>query len=460
MGTAPGSGRRQFLISKAWIQAVVLVVLCGFFVLGLLAYRTYQAHPPVPARVLDQNGRVLFTGKDIRRGQQVFLHNGLMEYGSAFGHGAYLGPDYTADYLRRASNLVRDSYGGPASDAAARKTIEDMRANRYEAKTGTLPFSAAQAAAFRRLVPYYRRFFSDPKSEHGLRPGAIRDATQLRELTSFFAWTAWAAAANRPGHRYSYTNNWPSEPRVGNEPDGERDRLVGAVAGRPARRRRAPVRGVRPLGPPPRLARPRAGEVVVSRSRRRRADAGPASDRLVLLRDGGSVPDPDARRRRIAALPRRDRQLLRLRPRPLLPVQPDAYLARPAGDLLGRDLVCRRRHLPRADDRATRAEAPGQARLRASRCAGGRRLRDAGRLLPRGPRRAPERGVELVRPAGVRVPRPRPPVADPALRGTHRVGVHALAGAAAGGLRRSTLATCRGCFSPPLARSRPSTPSA
>src|SRR5947207_1381407 len=102
--------RREFLISKGWLQAVVLVVLCGFFVLGLLAYRTYMAHPPVPARVVDQNGRVLFTGGDISRGQQVFLHNGLMEYGSVFGHGAYLGPDYTADYLRRAANLVRGSY--------------------------------------------------------------------------------------------------------------------------------------------------------------------------------------------------------------------------------------------------------------------------------------------------------------------------------------------------------------
>ncbi len=126
MATVAGAGRREFLIGKGWIQAVVLVVLCGFFVLGLLAYRTYMAHPPVPARVVDQNGSVLFTGRDISQGQQVFLHNGLMEYGSAFGHGAYLGPDYTADYLRRSSNLVRQSYGGPASDAAARKTIEDM----------------------------------------------------------------------------------------------------------------------------------------------------------------------------------------------------------------------------------------------------------------------------------------------------------------------------------------------
>jgi nitric oxide reductase subunit B len=37
-------------------------------------------------------------------------------------------------------------------------------------------------------------------------------------LTGFFAWTAWAAAAERPGHKYSYTNNWPSEPRVDNGP--------------------------------------------------------------------------------------------------------------------------------------------------------------------------------------------------------------------------------------------------
>jgi nitric oxide reductase subunit B len=141
-----------------------------------------------------------------------------MEYGSVFGHGAYLGPDYTADYLRRASNLVRDRYGGPTSDAAGRRTIEDMRANRYDVDTGTLRFSAAQAAAFRALVPYYSRFFSDPKSEHGLRPDAITDRSQLRKLTSFFAWTAWAAAAERPGHDYSYTNNWPSEARVDNKP--------------------------------------------------------------------------------------------------------------------------------------------------------------------------------------------------------------------------------------------------
>ena len=37
-----GISRRALLISKGWVQAVLLVVLLGFFVLGLLAYRTYQ----------------------------------------------------------------------------------------------------------------------------------------------------------------------------------------------------------------------------------------------------------------------------------------------------------------------------------------------------------------------------------------------------------------------------------
>jgi nitric oxide reductase subunit B len=211
-------GRRELLVSRTWIQATVLVILCGFFILGLLAYRTYVAHPPVPERVVDAGGRTAYTGADVTAGQQVFLHNGLMEYGSAFGHGAYLGPDFTADYLRRASTIVERAYGGPGSDSATRRTIRDMRANRYDEASGTLRLSAPQALAFRRLVPYYSRFFSDPTTEHGLRARAITDPTQLRRLTAFFAWTAWAAAANRPGHDYSYTNNWPPEPRVDNRP--------------------------------------------------------------------------------------------------------------------------------------------------------------------------------------------------------------------------------------------------
>ncbi|MDC0679306.1 hypothetical protein POL72_16300 [Sorangium sp. wiwo2] len=116
---ARSSKRRNLLISRGWVQATALVFLLGFFVLGLLAYRTYAAQPHIPARVVDPAGRILFTGEDVLTGQELFLRNGLMEYGSVFGHGAYLGPDFTADYLRRGRlprriSLRRRGLGGGA----------------------------------------------------------------------------------------------------------------------------------------------------------------------------------------------------------------------------------------------------------------------------------------------------------------------------------------------------------
>ena len=215
------SSNQTLLISKGWIQAVALVMLFGFFVLGLLAYRTYTDEPPIPARVLDSNGNLLFTGQDITAGQQVFLKNGLMEYGSIFGHGAYLGPDFTADYLHRAAGMAIDFYGGPASDSARQQTVTDFKSNRYDPATGVLAYSAAQADAFRKLTDYYADYFGTPTTRIGLRPQAITDPGIIRQLTAFFSWSAWAASALRPHRDYSYTNNWPPESLVGNHATAE-----------------------------------------------------------------------------------------------------------------------------------------------------------------------------------------------------------------------------------------------
>jgi len=211
--------RRGLLVSSGWIQAGAVVVLFGFLVMGLLAYTTYTSEPPIPARVVAPNGSVLFTGAEITQGQETFLKNGLMEYGSIFGHGAYLGPDFTADYLHRAALAVQARYGNTAAGQA--QTIADFKTNRYDPAHETLTFTDAQAAAFQSLVDYYGRFFSDPSSEHGLRPDAIPSAAAIHELTAFFSWSAWAAAANRPGLNYSYTNNWPPEPLVNNRPTAD-----------------------------------------------------------------------------------------------------------------------------------------------------------------------------------------------------------------------------------------------
>jgi nitric oxide reductase subunit B len=215
------STKRGLLVSKGWIQGVVIVVLCGFFILGMLAYRTYTDQPPIPSQVVDPSGQVLFTGADVTTGQEVFLRNGLMEYGSIFGHGAYLGPDFTTDYLHRAALITIDHYGGASSEAAKQQTITDFKTNRYGGDTGRLSYTAAQAEAFEKLNIYYSNFFGSPTTQYGLRPSAITDPQQIRQLTSFFSWTAWAASTLRPNLDYSYTNNWPPEPLVGNYPTAD-----------------------------------------------------------------------------------------------------------------------------------------------------------------------------------------------------------------------------------------------
>src|SRR5215218_3279351 len=214
----PDAGKRDLLVSRTWVQVAGLVALAGFFVLVFLAYRTYQSDPPIPDRVTDPSGSTVFTSGDVSAGQEVFLRHGLMEYGSIFGHGAYLGPDFTADYLHRSSRSVLDQLGGDGSDSACQETIDQFQTNRYDPQTGELPISSQQARAFAQLERRYRNFFSTPTTKYGLRPRSIDDPQQIHELTAFFAWSAWAASARRPGHNYSYTNNWPPEDQVGNEP--------------------------------------------------------------------------------------------------------------------------------------------------------------------------------------------------------------------------------------------------
>ena len=208
-------------VAKGWVQGVALVMIFGFFVMGFLAFRTYTDAMPQPDRVVDSAGRVVFTDEDITEGQQIFLRRGLQEYGSIVGHGGYLGPDYTADYLRRSATFVLEELEASGVQDPQGELTQMFRANRYDEATGTLELTGLQVAAFDELKGHYGDFFGAPDTRHGLVPNAITDREDIHDLTAFFAWTGWAAAAERPGHDYSYTNNWPPEPLVDNGPTAD-----------------------------------------------------------------------------------------------------------------------------------------------------------------------------------------------------------------------------------------------
>ncbi|HEU5455675.1 MAG TPA: cbb3-type cytochrome c oxidase subunit I, partial [Nocardioides sp.] len=193
----------------------------GFFVMGVLALRTYTDGMPLPEQVVGPDGQVVYTHDDVTAGQQIFLRRGLQQYGSVMGHGAYLGPDYTAEYLR----ISADHIGGELSDSGQQEpaaAVEEMlRENRYDEATGELEFTAEQVSAFEDATEYYAGYFGTDSTKYGLIPRMITDPEEIQQLTAFFSWTAWASAAQRPGHDYSYTNNWPPEPRVGNTPTAD-----------------------------------------------------------------------------------------------------------------------------------------------------------------------------------------------------------------------------------------------
>jgi nitric oxide reductase large subunit len=87
-------------MKKLWIIGAVVVV-ASFSVLGWIGTRIYQEMPPIPDRVITLDGRVVIASGEIGRGQNVWQSLGGMQVGSIWGHGSYVAPDWTADWLHR-----------------------------------------------------------------------------------------------------------------------------------------------------------------------------------------------------------------------------------------------------------------------------------------------------------------------------------------------------------------------
>ncbi|TAL74274.1 MAG: nitric-oxide reductase large subunit [Rhodanobacter sp.] len=217
-------------LSPWWVRTILIVLVFGMVVLIAITVEGYKKAPPVPAHVVAAQGQTLYTGDDIRAGQAVFLKYGLMDNGSIWGHGAYLGPDYSAEALHEigvdtAEALAQAQYGRSLAtlDAGQRaavsaQTAVSLKTNRFDAASGTLTLTAAEAAAWQGQIAHWTEYFKHPERNGGLKPNLISDPTELRQFTAFVAWAAWASVANRPGYDYSYTNNFPYDPLVGNRP--------------------------------------------------------------------------------------------------------------------------------------------------------------------------------------------------------------------------------------------------
>lgn len=223
---------------KLWI-AFALVVGLSFAVLLYYGTQIYQQAPPVPERVINESGELLFEGNDIKDGQNIWQSIGGQEIGTVWGHGAYVAPDWTADYLHREAQYLlnkwsRSDYGKEFGDLAASdkaslesRLQEFLRKNTYDATTGTLTIHSERYEAFLHNKQHYSGLFMDDpaldklRSDYAIAKNTIKSEERMDKMAQFFFWASWACVTERPGSDVTYTHNWPPDEQVGNVPTSD-----------------------------------------------------------------------------------------------------------------------------------------------------------------------------------------------------------------------------------------------
>lgn len=231
---------------RYWL-ALAGVILGSFAVLGIVGRKMISQAPPLPD-VYTSDGQLLFTGSSITDGQGVWQSIGGQEIGTVWGHGAYVAPDWSADWLHRESEILLNTWArekGAASFAALpleqqaglkARLVREMRTNTYDAAHNRVVLPAERVAAFHTLAAYYANIFGNGRKDYAIPQGALLDPVKQQQMAAFFWWSAWATSTERPGSNVSYTNNWPHEPLVGNEPSSgailwSLISIVGLIAG-------------------------------------------------------------------------------------------------------------------------------------------------------------------------------------------------------------------------------------
>jgi len=223
---------------KLWTLFIASVVI-SFSVLGYFGVEIYRKAPPIPEKVVADNGIVLFTSQDIKDGQNVWQSIGGQEVGTVWGHGSYVAPDWSADWIHKEAEFMLDELANEKfqskfsslsdENQAMLKVLlqKDLRRNTYDESTQTITISALRMKAILNNSAYYTGLFmGDPKMEkdrnaYAITENAVKDPDRMRKMNAFFFWASWACVTNRPGSDVSYTHNWPPDETVGNKATGD-----------------------------------------------------------------------------------------------------------------------------------------------------------------------------------------------------------------------------------------------
>ncbi len=220
-----------------WIGFIIVMVV-SFGVLGYFGREIYREAPPIPERVVSEDGETLFTEQDIKDGQNVWQSIGGQEVGSIWGHGAYKAPDWTADWLHREAVYILNTYATSDYNGTFETLDEEkkamlqarlqkeLRTNTYDEKSNTITLSPIRIEAFKAMSAHYTGLFmngpehADLREAYAIPENSIKDPGRMEKMNTFLFWATWSTITERPGKDITYTNNSPPDKLVGNEPTG------------------------------------------------------------------------------------------------------------------------------------------------------------------------------------------------------------------------------------------------
>jgi hypothetical protein len=129
---------------------------------------------------------------------------GGQQLGTVWGHGSYVAPDWSADWLHREAGglqsvrLQQQAVGGRALAATDRAAVDalvrdEMRRNTYDEAAGTIVVSPTRAQVIREVAHHYEGLFgSDPglaklRDAYAMTEGALPEQAQREALAAFFS---------------------------------------------------------------------------------------------------------------------------------------------------------------------------------------------------------------------------------------------------------------------------------
>ena len=215
-------------VSNVLKWMLLLVAIVTFALMGLATVATYKRSPPQPTAFRAPDGKVLLTSADIIAGKGGFQKADLMDYGSLYGMGSYFGEDYTANELVQLGTLTRERiararYGSAfttlgsneqaAVTSAMREQLQRVDLTQHDV---TLPGELAGAVSeLQQQIATGLRTVDRPA---GWTPALSLSAADALHTADFLIYSALTTVARRPDVSWSWTENWPYEPLVGNTP--------------------------------------------------------------------------------------------------------------------------------------------------------------------------------------------------------------------------------------------------